>query len=335
MPLNSLRNSSNALKVFIVIFSIGFLPSVIYSILDLLFLSDLNIDDLELFTTKSKELAETVVQDNKVDHVGLFKGIRELIIEIPAELLDTYFYVGSIGNSTAYLLIGVLLTYVLFKEKFRAIVFDNKTPMLFFASIFMALNVPVIASDALGLNEFLGMDDLQMYLFNTDVLSDTIISIQQYTPFFPNENRWYFVCWIGIALLPAVGEELLFRGVLMKLLTNKLGNVHNSIAVTSLIFALAHFNLTNFFYYFILAVILGYMYHWGRNLLFPIILHLINNTSVLWQYFAFGANSEEDIQNAMEDGTPTGIMSYITIALILLMFHMNYKRYQESQQLKS
>lgn len=181
------------------------------------------------------------------------------------------------------------------------------------------------------LNEILGLDKLQAFLFDSDLMSDTIKSLNEMVIIFPNEGRGYFLTFVGICLIPAIGEELLFRGLMQKLLAATGNSIHNAIGIQALVFALVHFNITNFLYYFALGVVLGYMYYWGKNILFPIIVHLINNSLVLINYYAIN-NVYEQLQNTNPedlDLNPNGLFSYITIGLSLAIFYMNFKKNQQ------
>lgn len=80
-----------------------------------------------------------------------------------------------------------------------------------------------------------------------------------------------------IALVPAIGEELLFRGVLQKELTDYMSNKHLAIIISSLIFSIFHFQLASLLPKFIIGLILGYSFYWTKNIVFPIIIHLFNN----------------------------------------------------------
>ena len=150
--------------------------------------------------------------------------------------------------------------------------------------------------------------------------------ISQFLLFLPNEERGWLITVLGVALIPAVGEELMFRGLFQKLFGQRF-NPHNGIALTALLFAVVHFNLTNFFYYFVLGVVLGYAYYWGKNILFPIIIHFINNSLVLLQYVQIQSISKEDYSMLESEGEESfTIMRYITVALCLAIFYMNNQR---------
>ncbi|AHM60987.1 abortive infection protein [Flammeovirgaceae bacterium 311] len=85
------------------------------------------------------------------------------------------------------------------------------------------------------------------------------------------------VAFIIIALLPAFGEELFFRGLMQPLIRLKLRNAHAAIWVTAFIFSVFHFQFYGLLPRLFLGALFGYLYYWSGNLLMPILGHFINN----------------------------------------------------------
>ena len=89
-----------------------------------------------------------------------------------------------------------------------------------------------------------------------------------------------------IAIIPAVGEELLFRGVIQKLFLKWNGKVHLSVWLTAFVFSAVHMQFLGFFPRLILGAVLGYMLVWSGSLWLPIVAHFTNNAfAVLLTYF--------------------------------------------------
>jgi membrane protease YdiL (CAAX protease family) len=86
--------------------------------------------------------------------------------------------------------------------------------------------------------------------------------------------------FLMIACLPALAEELLFRGVLQKELLRGLG-VFPGIILTAILFALTHWQPVNLLGLFFFGLILGLMRYWSNNLWYPIAGHFVNN-AVVW-----------------------------------------------------
>lgn len=88
-----------------------------------------------------------------------------------------------------------------------------------------------------------------------------------------------------IAFLPAIGEELLFRGVLQKIFYTLFKSGHLAIWVTAFIFSALHFQFFGFLPRFILGLIFGYLFYWSGTLWLPVISHFVNNAvSVIAAY---------------------------------------------------
>lgn len=80
---------------------------------------------------------------------------------------------------------------------------------------------------------------------------------------------------ISLAIIPAVGEELLFRGVLISEYAG-LGET-NAVVVSSVCFAMLHFSVRNFPAYLLAGLLLGVLTVVSRSLLPGVILHIISN----------------------------------------------------------
>ena len=78
---------------------------------------------------------------------------------------------------------------------------------------------------------------------------------------------------IILAVLPAVGEELTFRGVLQSFFRNR----HVAVWVTAFIFSFVHFQFYGFIPRLLLGAILGYALAWSGEIRYSIIMHATNN----------------------------------------------------------
>lgn len=80
-----------------------------------------------------------------------------------------------------------------------------------------------------------------------------------------------------IAIIPAIGEELVFRGVVQQTLERWLRNPLAAVWVGAGIFSFFHFQFEGFLPRLILGAVLGYLFLWSRNLWVPIAGHFFNN----------------------------------------------------------
>ena len=93
----------------------------------------------------------------------------------------------------------------------------------------------------------------------------------------------YLISIVSLVILPAVCEELLFRGLIFKALKPK-GKIF-SIIISALMFALFHMSINQLFHPFIVGLILGLVMYKENNVTYCIIIHAINNfISLTLQY---------------------------------------------------
>jgi membrane protease YdiL (CAAX protease family) len=82
---------------------------------------------------------------------------------------------------------------------------------------------------------------------------------------------------IIIALLPAIGEEMIFRGIFQRIFQRLFRNDHLGIWFIAFIFSAIHLQFFGFIPRFILGLAFGYLYYWGGTLWLPILAHFVNN----------------------------------------------------------
>lgn len=127
---------------------------------------------------------------------------------------------------------------------------------------------------------------------------------------------------IIVAVLPAIGEELLFRGLIQKLIKNMTGNSHWAIWITAALFSALHLQFFGFLPRMLLGALFGYLLEWTGSLWLPIIAHFINNAAGVVIYFITGAGLEADKADAPIFGDNTFI--YALVCSVALWFLLRY-----------
>jgi len=97
-----------------------------------------------------------------------------------------------------------------------------------------------------------------------------------------------------VAVLPAIGEELLFRGVLQKLIQKMTGSSHWGIWITAILFSALHLQFFGFLPRMLLGALFGYLLEWTGTLWLPMIAHFINNAAGVIIFFITGEGLEPD-----------------------------------------
>lgn len=80
-----------------------------------------------------------------------------------------------------------------------------------------------------------------------------------------------------IAFLPAIGEELLFRGVIQRIFTNMTNNHNWGIWISAILFSALHMQFYGFVPRMLLGVLFGYLLVWSGSMWLPILAHFLNN----------------------------------------------------------
>jgi membrane protease YdiL (CAAX protease family) len=90
-------------------------------------------------------------------------------------------------------------------------------------------------------------------------------------------NTELILAFVVVAILPAIGEEFLFRGVLQNIFKGLLKNKHVAIWLSAIIFSAIHMQFFGFLPRVILGALFGYIYVISGNLWYPIAAHFVNN----------------------------------------------------------
>lgn len=124
---------------------------------------------------------------------------------------------------------------------------------------------------------------------------------------------------IMIAVLPALGEELIFRGIIQQGLIKKFMNPHLAIWLSAALFSAIHLQFFGFVPRLLMGVAMGYLFFWSGNLWYPIIAHFTNNAlSIVLSYgIQHGQIANEIETTGIENGA---IASFSLLFCIMLLY---------------
>lgn len=123
---------------------------------------------------------------------------------------------------------------------------------------------------------------------------------------------------IIIGIIPAIGEELMFRGVLQQQIGRLIHNQHAMVWVTACIFSAIHFQFEGFLPRAILGAVLGYLFVWTKNIWLPMIAHLFNNAAQVITIYAFNIKPED----ADKIGTDMPMNPVFALAALFFMIFL-------------
>jgi membrane protease YdiL (CAAX protease family) len=96
-----------------------------------------------------------------------------------------------------------------------------------------------------------------------------------------NTGSQFIINLLVMSVLAAAGEEIFFRGILLRVLSKWFGNIHVGILTSALIFTLVHFQPYKILPMLTLGIFLGYVYYRTKSIWVPICIHAINNAIVV------------------------------------------------------
>lgn len=199
----------------------------------------------------------------------------------------------QMAQSIALFIVPALLAGLLFgKNTMQYLYFkrQNVTPLTILMVTFLLLA-------AIPLIDFTGYLNQQIHLpdwmqgFEKWMLSmeeNGMIIIEKFTRVHTLGGLLINIIMIGV--LPALGEEMLFRGTIQPLMKQMFGNVHAAVWVTALLFSTMHMQFLGFFPRILLGAVMGYLLVWSGSLWLPIVAHFVNNTTGVVLYYLYYNN---------------------------------------------
>lgn len=135
-----------------------------------------------------------------------------------------------------------------------------------------------------------------------------------------------------VALLPALGEEILFRGVLQRKLMQEWNNPHVSIWVSAAVFSAIHFQFYGFIPRMLLGAVFGYLYYWTGSIRIAIVAHFLNNGFVLLMMYLY--NIKVLTINIEETKTMPWVMVLTSLVMTVLIL-VTMKKENEQKEVLS
>lgn len=181
---------------------------------------------------------------------------------------------SSLGYVVAYALCSALLYILIFvcynkinKVSFKAINLDFKIP---WKTYLLLIAIGIVS--LFGINYFIGAVDNFLELIGYPLQTGITVN--------PTSVPMYLLSTLLMAIIPAICEELLFRGVILHGLRSRFSD-WGAILLSALMFALMHGNIQQLVYPFILGTIMGWVVLRTGSLVSSMLVHFVNNFLVV------------------------------------------------------
>ena len=221
---------------------------------------------------------------------------------------------GSVGT---FIVPAFLFSYLFEGDLFSYYKFRNPTamaPMLlvilmmvsvipfinYIAEINLKMEIPIRALDQLLRTLESTAEEMMVAFTATDSIGGLLVNL------------------LMIGVIAAVGEELIFRGLIQRLMTQMLRNTHLAILITALLFSAFHFQFFSFLPRFALGLILGYLMFYGQSIWYPILAHFVNNAMGVIYYYFNSRGSADDMLEEIGTSTLIPVAAVLSLALFLL-----------------
>ena len=238
---------------------------------------------------------------NYINNIVVMKWLQ-LVQTVFTFVLPAFLLAHFVGQGVSYL-------------KFTPI----RSPFIWFAVILlMPLALPAVnwlksLNDLVVLPHFMSGIELWMQQMEnqSEVLTDKFLSVSSYSGLALN--------LLVMAAIPALGEELFFRGILQTVLGEKL-NRHLAVWITAFIFSAIHLQFYGFLPRFCLGAALGYLFLFSGSIWASIVAHFINNAlAVLLFFLTFNGYLTFDMDAL---GTQnTWWLGFLSLTLVCLLFY--------------
>ena len=250
------------------LFGIVLLSNIVYSLLAVLILGKIYNSEAVLFSEGMSSLKLFTPRSEM--RKGQIPGIGDVVVLICVELL-LIFYVGTAAQlkmgfyGTVVVQLLILLFPLLYLWYLKA---DFKKVL--------SLQMPKVLHILAALFVWIGGFSLMCMLavFLTKIFPESTQSMADTMAEYVRQPFWVLV--LVMAVMPAVGEELMFRGFIFGTLKRR-WRVLPAMLVTSAIFGIYHMSLSKFFTTALLGFMLVYVVEKTGSIFCSMLMHFCNN----------------------------------------------------------
>lgn len=246
---------------------------------------------------------------------GSLPSVQEsILVALVAILLATY--VGGIV-SLSQMKVGLVVqqSFYLLLPLLACLYIKGKPKEVF------SLHLPKVKNVFSGVILFIGMECAMLLLSSvlTQVFTESSESVNETFDLLLNDVP-FGLALLLIAALPAVCEEMLFRGYIFTAFKQKM-SLPKAIFFVSLLFGLYHMSLVKLLTTGLLGVILAYAMHRSKSIFVSMLMHFLNNAFAVFTMY-YGDNiiclNEEEMGMPLIVGLIIGAVIFILLGLKLL-----------------
>ncbi|OFX58226.1 MAG: hypothetical protein A2046_09400 [Bacteroidetes bacterium GWA2_30_7] len=243
------------------------------------------------------------------DNINIIKFFQ--IIQSVGLFLVPPFLLGYLFENNSFKYLTIKTKPNLFPVLFTGIVMFAAIPLInFLASVNSKMSLPEFMS---GIESWMKYSESE-----AQKITEAFVNVSTISGFLTN--------MLMIAIIPAFGEELLFRGVIQRIFKDWTKNIHWAVFITAFLFSAMHLQFYGFIPRFLMGVFFGYLFAWSGTIWLPIIAHFINNCfAVVFSYLLYTKVIEKNIDTI---GSSADTLIYVVFSIIITssFIYLIYKK---------
>ncbi len=287
--------------------------SIIFALFSMFVVSLLGILPAGILFDMSIDEVLGSLREDKSDNISLLKYFQIL---------------QSIG---LFILPALFLGRMFFEKNFPTLVMKSKPGLsvLFWVAALIFFGFPLVNllgewNSGLRFPEYMSGFEAKIRSMeeSAEVLTKLFLSTQTISGLLVN--------LIMIAVLPAIGEELFFRGVIQRIFIEWTNKAWLGVLLGAFLFSFMHFQFYGFIPRFYLGVIFGFIYLWTGSIWISIFAHFLNNAFFVVIYFFHAReNAETGIEIIEEPGGL--VMILLGVIVTFLAFWEIYSKNKNAE----
>lgn len=245
--------------------------------------------------------------------------LRSFMKDNPGDMQSWYRYSDILLNSTDFLtrymivyeilaLAVSVLIYVFAMQRKPGRLSLHFTRRSFPAMLLLFLGIEPMVSLCLGILQMFFPKLFEEYLELIDTMG--------------LNEMGFFIALVSIVLAP-IAEELIFRGITLKLAEDSAGKFWIANIIQAACFGIAHMNIVQGVYAFLMGLVLGAVFDKYRTILAPMFCHIVFNVSGTYLITYLFRDTENPAYVLL---TEAGIMVVLCIGLLLFIRDRGYKK---------
>jgi membrane protease YdiL (CAAX protease family) len=217
---------------------------------------------------------------------------------------------------------ALLLPWLLFGKNVSLFMgFQKKSPLILFVfAICLALCVQPMVDLTARINQHLVfphfMGGFEQSIKDMQSKTEEMMKHFVTMPDLPS----FLVNILFVAVMPALFEELFFRGLVQRSLQGWLKKDHLAVFVSAFIFSAFHREFYSFLPLFLLGLLLGYAYLWSGDLKLSILIHFTNNLMALVQSYTLQLNGKPAMPQNTGDHSPVWLYMVSAVLMVFLLY---------------